>query len=408
MLSVRDPIHGFIRADDLETALIGSRPMQRLRYIRQLGLTYLIFPGAEHSRFSHALGAMHLAGRVYDHLAPWTDGALPVDPGCRERRLVRAAALLHDVGHAPFSHSAEDLFEGGIDHEAMTRNLLTTAEIREIFAEHDADGEILEPEAVIRVLEGRAEGAERILSQIISGELDVDKMDYLLRDNLYCGVRYGIFDQERLLDTMRPLKDPETGAWGVGVDEGGVHTLEALVLARYYMFTQVYFNAKGKVLELHLNEWMRETGRKWPAEPEAFLAQDDVSVLEEMRRSESRHAKAITERKRFVVAWETREHLPRDEKQSFETLLPALESEHGAGNVLVSNSAKNPHGLGASRVQVQRGDGALEPMEEFSHFLRHLTKIDQYRVYTPPELRDEVHETLRRNLEPGPVRKGEG
>ena len=82
-------------------------------------------------------------------------------------------------------------------------------------------------------------------------------MDYLLRDSLFCGVRYGTFDLERLLDTMLPIADPETGEWGVGVDEGGVHALEALVMARYYMFTQVYFNVTGKAMELHLNEWLR-------------------------------------------------------------------------------------------------------------------------------------------------------
>ena len=121
MLSLRDPVHGFIRADRLEAALINSRPLQRLRHIHQLGLTYLVFPGAEHSRFSHVLGAMHLAGRAYDALAAKAGGALEAGAPSRSRRRVRAAALLHDLGHAPFSHSAEELFEGGIDHERMTR-----------------------------------------------------------------------------------------------------------------------------------------------------------------------------------------------------------------------------------------------------------------------------------------------
>ena len=212
MLSFRDPIHGFIRADPLEQALIASRPLQRLRYIRQLGFTYLVFPGAEHSRFSHTLGAMELAGRVYDHLAPRSEGLLPVGEDSVERRLIRVTALLHDIGHAPFSHSAEDLFEGGIDHEEMTGRLLDLEEVRDIFGRF---GRGLEPEQVVRLLRGEGEGARRLLGQIISGELDVDKMDYLLRDSLYCGVRYGVFDLERLLDTIRPIRDPSTGAWGL-------------------------------------------------------------------------------------------------------------------------------------------------------------------------------------------------
>ena len=104
-VSIRDPIHGFIRGDQLEKALIDSRPLQRLRSIRQLGFANLVFPGAEHSRFSHVLGAMHLAGRVYDALAMHSDGLLDPDRRSQDRRLVRLAALMHDVGHAPLPRS---------------------------------------------------------------------------------------------------------------------------------------------------------------------------------------------------------------------------------------------------------------------------------------------------------------
>lgn len=392
VLSLRDPVHGFVRADPLEAALINSRPVQRLRFIHQLGFTFLVFPGAEHSRFSHVLGAMHLAGRVYDALCTKSEGLLPGGLRAPERRLVRVAALLHDLGHAPFSHSAEDLFEGGIDHEDMTRRLLEAPEIEEIFARH---GEGITTADVARLLSGGKGPTGRLLAKIVSGELDVDKMDYLLRDSLYCGVRYGTYDLERLLDTMLPLEDPETGAWGVGVEEGGVHALEALVMARYYMFTQVYFNVTGKALELHFNEWLKENGIHWSADPEAFLGQDDVSVWASMRISGSVHARAVVERRHFPVAFETREHLAREEKERFEALLPELVDRFGRGNLLLSNSAKDPHRLGRSRVLVRRFDGTLEPMEEASQFIRHLSRIDRYRVYTPAPLRDEVGAAFR-------------
>lgn len=392
MLSIRDPVHGFLRADPLEAALINSRPLQRLRFIHQLGFTFLVFPGAEHSRFGHALGAMHLAGRVYEALCAKSDGLLP--PGTRspERRLVRAAALLHDLGHAPFSHSAEELFEGGIDHEEMTRRLISIPEIEEIFARH---GGGLATADVIRLLRGGGTPTERLLSRIVAGELDVDKMDYLLRDSLFCGVRYGSYDLERLLDTMLPIADPATGEWGIGVDEGGVHALEALVMARYYMFTQVYFNVTGKALELHLNEWLEENGIRWPSSPEAFLAEDDVSVWAAMRRSGSLHARAVVDRVHFPVAFETREHLAREEKERFESLLPELRERFGPGNLLVSKSSKDPHRLGSSRVQVRRPDGSLEPMEQASQFIRHLARIDRYRIYAPQPLRESIASAVR-------------
>lgn len=388
----RDPIHGFIHADSLERALIDSRPVQRLRSIRQLGFTSLVFPGAEHTRFSHVLGAMDLAGRVYDALANRNPDLLDSRPNNLDRRLVRVAALLHDIGHAPFSHSAEGLFEDDLDHEDMTQRLLRTEELEVIF---ERWGEGLEPTQVARLLESPDTALERLLAQIISSELDVDKMDYLLRDSLFCGVRYGNFDLARLLDTMLPLEDPETGEWGLGVAEGGVHALEALVMARYYMFTQVYFNRVGKALELHFNEWLKEVGERWPADPQAFLDLDDVSTLTAMRDSDSEHALAVVERRYFPMVFETREHLTSDEKTRFEELVPRLRSEFGAAHILVSLAAKDPHRLGESRVLVQRFDGQLEPMEEASHFVRHLDRIDRYRIYTPPQLAPEVTQSLQ-------------
>ena len=392
MLSLRDPVHGFVHSDRLEAALVNSRPVQRLRWIRQLGLTSFVYPGAEHSRFSHALGAMHLAGRVYDALAARRTAPLPPGAEAKERRLTRAAALLHDLGHAPFSHSAEELFAGGIDHEEMTRRLVRTDEIRAIFARW---GDGIDPEEVVALLSGDHASLDgdpiaRLLGQIISGELDVDKMDYLQRDSLFCGVRYGTYDLDRLLETMVPLVDPEQGTWGIGVDEGGVHALEALVMARYYMFTQVYFNATGKAMELHLNAWLLENGIRWPDDPEAFLAEDDLTTTNAMRASGSVHARAVVDREHFPVAFETKEHLAPEEKERFEEILPALGERFGPSSLLISNSAKDPHRFDAKPVWVRKPDGRLERMGDASQFIRHLARIDRYRVYTPPELRDAV------------------
>lgn len=399
MLTIRDPIHGFIRADALESALIASRPVQRLRFVHQLGLASLVFPGAEHSRFAHALGAMELAGRVYDALADKSEGLLPVGRTARPRRVLRAAALLHDVGHAPFSHSAEELFEAGLDHEAMTRRLLAgLPELGEIFARYGADGDGgVSAAEVARVLEGGgADGDEvtRLLGQIVSGDLDVDKMDYLLRDSLYCGVRYGSYDLDRLLDTLLPLQDPDSGEWGIGVEEGGVHAAEALVMARYYMFTQVYFNPVGKALELHLNEWLTERGKRWPADPEAFLALDDVTVLAALRRSDNPHARHVVERTHYPLAFETGEHLTEDERRRFEALLADLRRRFGRGVLLVSHAAKDPHRFEQSRLLVRHRDGRLEPMARASHFIRHLGRIERFRVYAPLERCAEVAEAL--------------
>jgi HD superfamily phosphohydrolase len=390
--SFRDPIHGFIKADALETALINSQPIQRLRWIRQLGMAYLVFPGAEHSRFSHVLGVMHLAGRVYDAVAAASDGLLELGAGSRDRRLVRAAALLHDIGHPPFSHSAEELFEEPIHHEEMTCRLLALDEIAEIF--HSL-GDGLTGDDVARVLTGPRDSKESLLSQIVSGELDVDKMDYLRRDTLYTGVRYGSYDLDRLLHTMLPLEDPTTSDWGLGVDEGGVHALEGLVMARYYMFSQVYFNVTSKAYELHLSKWLEDEGLRWPIEAEAFLAHDDVTTWARMRASRSRHGQAVVRRRAFPLAFQTDEHLSTEEKQRFEALLPAIEERFGASNLMISHSSKDPHRLQEARVFTRRFDGTLVPMAEASHFIGHLTPINRFRVYAAHDVVEQVGAALR-------------
>lgn len=381
MFSVRDPVHGFIRATDLEADIISSRPVQRLRWIRQLGLTHLVFPGAEHSRFSHTLGSMHLAGRLYDALADLPLSPLDRGANAPARQQVRVAALLHDVGHAPFSHSAESLFEEGIEHEEMSVRIARAPEIVEILERHDVD-----PAGVQAILRGDQTGTNRLLGHMISSELDVDKMDYLLRDSLFCGVEYGRYDLERILDTVRPLEDPKTGAWGLGIDQGGVHAFEALVLARYYMFTQVYFNVTGKVLELHLTEWLRDEDITWPGTPEEFLALDDTAILHRMRQSTSRHAKAVTERVRYRLVHETRAHLGKEARADLEQRLRELQAELGTDSLLVSRAAKDPHHLEDTRLMVRCPGGDLLPMVEASQFIAHLPRIDMLRVYARPDL----------------------
>ena len=400
MLRLRDPIHGFLHADALETALIGSRPVQRLRWIRQLGFTFLVYPGAEHSRFSHVLGATHLAGRVFDSLLAKRTDLLAEPDRIHARRLVRAAALLHDIGHAPFSHSAEDRFEGGIDHEEMTRRLLESAEIRGIF-ERRGDGIGLEE--VGTLLAGRVTPERRFLAQMISGELDVDKMDYLLRDSLFCGVRYGVYDLDRLVDTLVAVDDPRSGETTLGVEAGGVHAVEALILARYYMFTQVYFNVTGKALENHLTEWLRRTGRFWPGDPERFLREDDHSTLAAMRESDDVHARAVVDRRHFPLAFETHEHPSAAEREAFEGAAAQLASELEPGSLLVARSAKDPHRLGTGPVLVVGEEGTTEPLEQASDFLRYLSRIDVSRVYARPELRDRVARELRARVRSEPL-----
>ena len=223
---IRDPIHVFIRLDDDERRVLDSRPVQRLRSIHQLAMTYLVYPGATHKRFEHSLGVMELAGRVFDVVTDETNihdavrdeirpHVFKEDERLYWRKVLRMAALCHDIGHLPFSHAAEkELLPGEWTHEQPSAQWILGDEMREIWSSMKPP---LCPTDVAKVAIGQKEMSvvdpqaisstwETLLSEIIvSNTLGVDRMDYLLRDSRHAGVAYGKFDHFRLIDTMRLL-----------------------------------------------------------------------------------------------------------------------------------------------------------------------------------------------------------
>jgi HD superfamily phosphohydrolase len=228
---IRDPIHGFIDRTELELAIMDTPAMQRLRGIRQLALANLVYPGALHTRFEHCLGVMHIAGKL----------ALRLIEDNETRELLRLAGLLHDLGHGPFSHVSEAILEefqvvgtkalGKKDiHEHITMNIIENCEeIRRILGEPKR-------ERILGYLGGTSgEGIER---GIISGPLDADKQDYLLRDSYFCGVKYGVFDSDRLISTLEAWPDKHERQLAASKD--GVYAIEQFVIAKYHMSTQVY------------------------------------------------------------------------------------------------------------------------------------------------------------------------
>ncbi len=270
---IRDPIHVFVRLDSQERRVLNSRPFQRLRHIHQLALTYLLYPGATHRRFEHSLGVMELAGRVYDVVTETSNlkhdsvrDVVPSIPRDKEywRLAVRMAALCHDMGHLPFSHAAEkDLLPDGWDHERLTLEVIRSDELKRIWNDI-----VVRPEDVAKLAVGpKSYGEdvftdwEAILSEIIVGDaFGADRIDYLLRDSYHAGVAYGRFDHYRLVDTLRILPREEEGSTepSLGVEEGGLHSAEALLLARYFMYTQVYFHPIRRIYDIHLKDFLKE------------------------------------------------------------------------------------------------------------------------------------------------------
>ena len=228
---LRDPVWNNIRVDDLTLSLVDTEVFQRLRYVRQLGWTYLVYPGATHSRFEHALGTHHLSRRTLALLCEAEDAASISE---NEQAIVRCAALLHDVGHYPFSHALEEI--GALHHEAVARPLITEGSVASLLAARlgrDAPGKVFD------LIRGHSESA---LQGLISGSLDLDKIEYLKRDAFMCGVPYGEIDVDRLTNSLVLVDDPETGRPAIGVQEKALSALESLLFAKYQMYRNVYWH----------------------------------------------------------------------------------------------------------------------------------------------------------------------
>jgi uncharacterized protein len=222
---LRDPIHGFIHKNAREKKIIDSSLFQRLRRIKQLALASLVYPGALHTRFDHSIGVMHVAGRIAQKLGLTQD----------ERQILRFAALLHDIGHGPFSHVSEDVLQEVTGksklHEELGLRIISTAK--------DLDGPLSgdERNEVVSLLKGK--GADTLMRSILSGSLDADKQDYLLRDSYFCGVKYGVYDIDRLIEVIC-VDDSDANDKFLATTEDGIQTLEQFVMARYHMTGQVY------------------------------------------------------------------------------------------------------------------------------------------------------------------------
>src|SRR3989440_100682 len=243
----RDPVHNIIplRDDNAEgqlmIRLIDTPEFQRLRRIKQLGLGLYTYQGAEHSRFTHSLGALHLMTRILDQLSA---RIAPAD-----RAAARAAALLHDIGHGPFSHAMEKVL--GVHHEQMTMLAVTSPESALNATLKSFSDEM--PDRVASIIDGTFKPAA--LAQLVSSQLDVDRMDYLLRDSLMTGAKYGLYDLEWIINSLHIDEEADR----IYVAARGVHAVEEYLQARYYMFRQVYFRRTLRSAEAVLRSALRRS-----------------------------------------------------------------------------------------------------------------------------------------------------
>ena len=328
---IYDSVHGFIRLDAPEKALIDALPFQRLHYIRQLGISYLVYPGATHTRFEHSLGVMELATRVYHNICktvrPDVFHLVPRKGSVEYhywRRVLRFASLCHDLGHLPFSHVAENDFLPKTGHELWTKKIIESAFLKPIFDQVAKDTGITElfPErnftsdvAKIAVGEKKwmqfeGEGFspwERVISEILTGNFfGADRIDYLLRDSKSTGVAYGLFDYQQLIEMIRVLPSLQNEEeLALGINENGMESCEALLLARHFMHRRVYQYSTVKAYNFHLRRFMvKILDSQDFSTVESFLFHTDTEVITELYKAfrDKKHpgcedAKRIIQRK---------------------------------------------------------------------------------------------------------------
>jgi len=288
----RDPVHGFIYVRPLEKKIIDSRPFQRLRGIKQLALTHLVYHGAEHTRFGHSLGVMHLVTKAFNS-AISKENPFTKEQADWYEQILRLIALTHDLGHAPFSHGSESVFPDGLEHEDFTDKIILNTEIADFIREignefvHKYGKEFdITPELICSIYHGKniSNPDFIFLKKFMDSELDCDKMDYLLRDSLYCGVNYGKYDVERLISCLTTYKRDSNIF--LAIEKGGINVFEEFVLARYFMFVQVYFHKTRRFLDKMLVEYLRTSlpNGRYPNNVDDYLEWNDARVWRNIKK----------------------------------------------------------------------------------------------------------------------------
>jgi len=285
---IRDPLWNTIRVDPTAMRILDTAAFQRLRYIRQLGFAHLVYPGATHTRFDHALGVYHLTQTALRLLRE--RGGTPPEVW-EDEELVPYAALLHDIGHYAYSHALEELDADSMpgDHEEASGRFFSSAELSACLSSLG----LAAGERIYDLIRGRS----RIpLRGLVSGSLDLDKMDYLRRDARLCGVPYGEVDVDRLLEALTLVPDPETGAWEIGVREKGVAALESLLFAKYQMFRNVYWHHAVRAATGLYKRIVEEALRGGLLDPEELIGPTDEELLYEVTRRAMEDDSEISER----------------------------------------------------------------------------------------------------------------
>lgn len=417
---IRDPIHGFIRFHEWERDIINHSVFQRLRRIRQLGFTDMVYPGAMHTRFEHSLGVMHVATRMFDGICEKrrdflkSELAFNDDGLGRDRVIVRLSCLLHDVGHAPFSHASEGIMPKNKDnnksykHEDYSAAIVTQL-MHDVIESHPQNQNYkIKAIEIADFLEGNSTiGRSMIWRDILSSQLDADRADYLLRDSHHIGVAYGHYDLSRLISTLTIATDKETLSPLLAVEEGGEHVAEALIIARYMMFTQVYFQHTRRAYDYHSIEAIKHILNKQQANSiliekdafppplsetdiESYLKWDDWGILGFIHDKQAGpNGEILLTRNHYRSVFETPE-IPSPE---YEELATAIQQKLGSYFGFKDIASNSLYKLNSADIPILlrpgRNSEQLIHLSDRSSVVKGLKNVDIIRIYVPCENQNE-------------------
>jgi HD superfamily phosphohydrolase len=429
----RDPLYRFIRVNPYELNIIESPYFKRLRYIHQLGLTYYVYPGAEHTRFEHSLGTMEIATKLFDILKEKSKEIFlkkkPNEEGLfknenemnRYRQILRVACLLHDIGHYPFSHGSEEIWKK--NHEEMSKDVILSKSMRKRIEGNCPNNMDIKAEEISFIVSNKPEtrdGKLHFLKQMLTGDLGVDRIDYLVRDSLHTGVMYGMFDYYRLLDTFMVYKGEEDDL-ELCLEKGGVQAAEGLILARYFMFSQVYYHKTRVAYDLHLKDYMNEFLSYSKKEQgidytklENFLDLNDATILNQIRADDK-----LTENKKRIhlakIIWNRNHHriireingnnlvIQENPNQIYkmveEKITKKFPKEVEKGAILFDRSMNKPTKFQQVFFNIC-DNGELNHIFKESELIRTLNNIDLFRVYgnVEKELERSIDKTIDKTI----------
>lgn len=365
---IRDSVYGDIMLNEIEVEVMDNPQFQRLRRIKQLGLISLIYPGANHTRFEHSIGTMHIASKLADKL----------DLNQEDKELVRISALLHDIGHGPFSHVSEGVLS--FPHEELTKYVIKNTAIRDIVEKK------FDIDKIIEIINGEGK-----FGPIVSGELDADRMDYLLRDSHYTGVAYGIIDYERIISNINLNKQ-------LSLDIKGVQAAEGALVSRYFMYPSVYQHHTTRIVNSMFRRGLKKLIDRGVINENDMYKYDDADIIGIFRNSEG-YPKEIMERldnrnifKRVKTIrldnFKTPEKLYKIENKELRKAEEEIAMDYDIDkDYVILNIAEYPR-FDEMKTEVSV-DGKLYPLTEISNIIAALSKarfnIPDISLYVPEE-----------------------